>query len=143
MKNKLLYIVSILSILSGVIIIGITTFWLVYPYKPMTVNKEPIEVMTGEVGRGKPLIYRIDYCKNVDVPATIQKSYENDIIFPASTTHPVNNVGCRVVNISQVIPYELPSGRYKLKIVFTYRVNPIREVSITAYTEYFNVIERD
>lgn len=141
--KKPFFIISILTILSAVIMIGVITFWTIYPYKPMVINKEPIEVLTKEVGRGKPLIYRIDYCKNLDVPATIQKSYENDIIFPASTTHPVNNVGCRVVNISQVIPYELPSGKYRLKIVFIYKVNPIREIAVTTYTDYFNVTERD
>ena len=123
--------------------VGVFTFWSVYPYKPMVVNKEPLEVLTPEVGRNQPLTYVIDYCKFTDAQATIQKAYENDIVFPSSITHPKNDNGCRVSNISQVIPYELPSGRYRLKIVFTYRVNPIREVSITAYTEYFNVTERD
>jgi hypothetical protein len=107
--------------------IGTVTFWLTYPYKPMEVNS--IKVLTPEVGKGKPLTYQIDYCKYMDIQPNIQKAYENDIIFPASITSPKNELGCRVSKISQVVPYELPSARYKLKIVFVYKVNPIREIS--------------
>ncbi len=141
--NNIFNKISIIAASISILMVIAVTVWTIYPYKPIIINKEPIEILTSEVGRGKPLTYRIDYCKNTDAPSIIQKAYENDIIFPASTTQPLNSKGCRVVNVSQVIPYELPSGRYRLKIVFTYRVNPIRSVSVVAYTDYFNVTERE
>jgi len=141
--NNIFNKISILAGVLAIFMVVIVTFWVIYPYKPIVVNKEPIEILTKEVGRGKPLTYRIDYCKNTNAASIIQKAYENDIIFPASTTQPLNSKGCRTVNVSQVVPYELPSGRYRMKIVFTYRVNPIRDVSVIAHTDYFNVTERD
>lgn len=138
-----LYLLSIFSILSAIVLIGVLTFWAVYPYRTMVVNNDPIQVLTPRVGKGKPLIYRLNYCKYTDKQANIQKSYVNDITFPASLTIASNLKGCREANVSQIIPYELPSGEYRLKIVFIYQVNPIRTISVVAYTEKFLLIERD
>jgi hypothetical protein len=107
----------------------------------MVINS--IKLLTPEVGQGTPLIYELDFCKNMDLQASVQKSYENDIIFPATTQLASNPTGCRVNKVSQPIPYELPSGKYKLKIVFTYKVNPIRDIVVTQYTDYFYVTERN
>jgi len=142
MKYKLLYITSILTLLSAIGLIVLVTFWSVYPYKTLVINKEPIEVLTKEIGKGLPLVYRIDFCKYTKLNATVQKAYENSITFPASMVVGGNATGCKVMDVSQVVPYELPSGTYKLKIIFIYKVNPIRDVSVTTYTEPFHITER-
>lgn len=143
MKHKIANIVSWLAIISAVFLVVVYTYWATFPYKPIVINKEPITVLTRVVGKNKPLIYELDYCKYMDLPAEVQKSYENDIIFPASIQTATNLKGCKVNTVSQIVPYELPTGRYKLKIAFLYKVNPIRTVTVVAYTDYFQVVERD
>jgi hypothetical protein len=140
-RQRLGYIFSWSVLFSAFITICTVTYWASYPYKPIVINK--IEVLTPQVGKGKPLIYRLDYCKNTDLESQVQKSYENDIIFPASIQIATNPRGCKVNKVSQIIPYELSSGRYKLKISFIYQVNPIRKVTVITYTDYFEITERD
>jgi hypothetical protein len=142
-KAKIFNIITYLTFFSAFIMIATITFWLTYPYKTLEVNKEPIKIVTPVVGKSTPLIYEIDYCKFTDKVCEVQKSYVNDITFPASITQASNFEGCRVARIAQVVPYELPSGTYRLKIAFTYYVNPIREITVIAHTEPFKVIERD
>lgn len=143
MKDKILFIASMLTISATTFLIVLLTVWAVYPYKLLVINKEPIEILTKEVGENKPLTYRISYCKYTKLAATVQKSYENSIVFPATTQIGSNDTGCRTVDVSQAIPYELPTGTYRLKIAFTYKPNPIREITIISFTEPFRVTERD
>ncbi|MEG7700656.1 hypothetical protein U2075_14735, partial [Listeria monocytogenes] len=46
-------------------------FWLVYPYKVMTLNS--ITVEPNVIKKGTTLVYKVDYCKYINLPATTSR----------------------------------------------------------------------
>jgi hypothetical protein len=61
------------------------------------------------------------------------------VVFSTPDTTTKNPMGCRIQNISIQVPETLPTGKYTLKISYTYKVNPIKVVTIEDYTEEFTV----
>lgn len=49
--------------------------------------------------------------------------------------------GCHKVNIQVHVPPELPPGKYYLVILYQYKVNPVRTITVKRVTETFKVIE--
>ncbi len=139
MRHKLIYTVEIGSLLLGFLTVGTFLFWSLYPYKPMQVNKSPIPVLTKYVKQGDVLIYELDYCKFTNDSVNISRSFFDGVVFSTPDTTTKNPIGCRIQNISIQVPETLPTGKYTLKISYTYKVNPIKVVTIEDYTEEFTV----
>lgn len=142
MKHKFMYLVGIVTLLGALATILTVLVWSLYDYKPLKINKEPMYVLTKEVNPGDILIYQLDYCKFNDGDVSISRSFVDGIVFTTPIIKASNEMGCRIQNISILVPQTLPAGRYYLKVDYTYKVNPIREVTVTSYTEKFTVIDK-
>ncbi|MCK9370284.1 collagen-like protein [Candidatus Dojkabacteria bacterium] len=131
---------AILVILLGVL--GVFVFWLVYPYKTVTFNKEPFKVLTPVVKKGENLVYEVDYCKYTKVTPTTSKAFLDEIIFnlPDSTAV-YKPIGCDVIKFNLLVPTTLPIDTYVLQTTYKYKVNPIREIIVVAKTEPFSVVK--
>jgi hypothetical protein len=141
MKHKFMYLIGIVTLLGALATIITLLVWSLYDYKPLKINKEPMYVLTEEVKSGDILIYQLDYCKFNEKDVLISRSFVDGIIFTTPTIKASNQTGCRIINISVSVPETLPNGRYYLKVDYTYKVNPIREVTVTSYTEKFTVVD--
>ncbi len=142
MKHKFMYLVGIVTLLGALATILTVLVWSLYDYKPIKINKEPMYVLTEEVKSGDVLIYQLDYCKFNDGDVSISRSFVDGIVFTTPTIKASNEMGCRIQNISILVPETLPNGRYYLKVDYTYKVNPIREVTVTSRTEEFTVVDK-
>lgn len=124
---------------SALVILVLIGFWRLYPYKIITFNTETFPVITKVVKPGGQLIYEADACKHMDIGATVNRVFEDELIYPMVQTISHRTFGCAKQKVVVNIPRTLMPDTYRLKTVFTYEVNPIRVISITRYTDYFVV----
>jgi hypothetical protein len=126
-------------------IICLLTFWLVYPYKVITINK--IEVLTPKVTAGDLVEVYIESVKHMNVPATIIREIINDHawLLPSFVSNvPIIENGKESSWVLRFrIPENAPSAsNYKIHTTYIYQVNPIRQVRVEWMTEPFTVIAR-
>ena len=145
MNDRLRQFLQAMSYFTLVLVIAtiITLFnWAVKKYEPITFKRDEFQVLNPVVAQGGYLSYTIEYCKDNDLIPVVSTSYVDGIIYQTpNTPQPFYGNGCEPKNFLVYIPKALPPGKYYLDHVFTFQVNPIREVSIEAKTEMFEVIE--
>lgn len=139
MFTKGFYFLAWFAILSGMFLVFLVTFWLIYPYNPLTI-KHPIQVITKEVSAGDELIYSIEYCKNVNIPSTLTKEYIDGVIYAAPPIVANNPKGCGI-NLGMITVPNLPAGNYKIRFTYTYKMNPLREISVVVESSELVVVE--
>ena len=115
-------------------------YWSFYPYKPLTINTPEASVENKKLKVGEFLHYKIDYCKNYDISARLDRAFIDGVIYSMPSTNANNPIGCAINNIYMEVP-NLPTGTYKLKIEYRYEVNPIRTVYYQVYTEDFQIVK--
>lgn len=143
MKQKILNIVSYMTLLLTMFFVGTIFFWLNYPYKPIDVKNDPVTLNDTVVESGGTLYYYIDYCKYTDRSATVVKTFIDGVSYSVPTVQVASSPGCAGLFVPVSVPYSLPAGEYVLRITLIYKVNPIRDVEITVYTEPFEVIQHE
>jgi hypothetical protein len=139
---KTLRYIAYLSLVITSVVLFVILFWLCYPYNPIEFKNERFIVDTPIVEQGGYLSYTIEYCKDNDLIPVVSTSYVDGIIYQTpNTPQPFYGNDCEPKNFLVYIPKALPPGKYYLDHMFTFKVNPIREVSVEAKTEMFEVIE--
>lgn len=129
-----------LALLLVLMRILLTLGWEIWPYEVIKFNR-PIRILTEHVVPNGELIYEMDYCKSErfkDTHATVTHSFVNHLVHNAPTTLSQLAAGCHVVIFGLPMPL-LPPGEYQLEMVRTYRVNPIRTVTVKSITAPFMV----
>ena len=120
---------------------GIASYWLFWPYVPMTIE-DPIKILNDnkQVVPGGRLVYEMKIDKKLPLPAMISKQLINHYVITYSQI--IGNVplGKRTMKVSIRIPPYASGGKYKLKWEGVYKVNPIREVSVIEYSEEFTIL---
>lgn len=137
--KKILYFTSILTLLIAVGLVVLLSFWSSYPYKTLQINKEPLQVITKEVKNEETLIYVLDYCKYMEGKVSINRKFIDGVVYSMPIVEANNATGCKVMTVGIEIPKNLPKGTYFLEISYTYKVNPIRDITATTKTESFLV----
>jgi hypothetical protein len=128
--------ITIFLVFIFLILIGI---WNVFPYKPFSIN-EPITTDKEIYHANDILLYNLNYCKNSDVIVTVSRGFVDGVIYSMPDVSASNPEGCRTTEIQVQVP-NLPTGKYKLRVTYTYQVNPIRRFSLTYFTNEFSIVE--
>ena len=139
--NRLL-IMAIWTIL--IMAVGLTAlvgYWELNPYKVLVFNTPFFKVTRSVFHKGESLTYISDYCKYMNLPAQVTRTFSNDLIFTTPTIDTNRDTGCHVITVAVIIPKELPSGKYHLQNIYKFRVNPIRDIKIEQHTEDFTVVD--
>ena len=115
---------------------AITSFWLWYPYEPLVING-PIEIVNpGKiVNAGENVEYKISYDKKMFLPGTLTRKLINTykIEYPdVTTTAPI---GPDTDIIALPVPVFAHSGEHYIWWSITYRVNPIRYITVQRESE--------
>jgi len=139
-KQKISHIAALIGFGMITIIWAIFMFWWVYPYKT-TVNEQPYKLADTTIKRGELLQYEIDYCKYTDVTPTVHRQFIDGIIYSMPETTAQLKKGCGKFLNSVAVPENLPPGEYYLKVVVSFKMNPIRIITKTFVTEKFNIIK--
>ena len=138
MRQLTHYFVGLVMV-AAVVMIGVCTFWLVYPYKTIAFHNSPFPVI-GPVVRGQQLNLYVEHTRFTDLPATAIARYTDGIMFTALPMtfqkHPGSYKG---ISCSWKVPEVLPPGKYYLDLSFSYEVNPLRTIVVQARTQEFVV----
>lgn len=134
-----LQILTSIVILLVVVIFG---YWSVRPYEPFVQNK-PHTVLNSPVTAGETLKFMSDVCRNETGRVEVQYTLEDGVLFAlGQRSFDQVEVGCsKFINETVTIPVIIPTGEYRLRVDSTIKVNPIRSVTVTFYTDKFNVIQ--
>jgi uncharacterized membrane protein len=139
--NKIFYLLSWVGIISAIILLLTSGFWLLYPYKIVTFKTPTYPIVNKIVKQGDFIKYVSDYCKLLDVKPTISRSFVNGIIFTTPMTVTNRDMGCNKLIVAVEVPKELPIGIYHLETNYKYKINPLREIVIKHSSDTFEVKE--
>jgi hypothetical protein len=116
---------------------------MIFPIKVVDINVERFNILNenNTVKAGGTLKHEVEYCKYVDMPSSISRQFINGLIFSMPESIVNNPTGCNKIIANTIVPHELPTGKYFLRTVVRYDLNPIRSFSVTIDTEEFTVIE--
>ena len=123
---------------------GVVGYWLLYPYEPLIIKRQPIEIVNPgkSVAAGDLLLYKIEWQKNMNIHGVLSRkiinSYKVDLEEAEATEH--IGIGRSVVPVR--IPRWITPGVHYLRWSVSYKVNPIRTVSVSVDSEKFTVVER-
>jgi len=117
---------------------GIVSFWLYYPYVPIVIE-EPIKIVNTKIVPGGRIIYELKIDKRMPLAATIHKQLINHYVITYSTITGNVPVGKRIMRVDISVPPYASAGEYKLRWEGVYKPNPLREVSVVAYSEPFKI----
>jgi len=118
-------------------IIALIIFWEFYPYK--TVKIKNVTVLNTEVQQGSTLSIKLDYDRYTDIDSIIIRQFKNGIVFTTPAMEATGEPGHydRLIEVS--IPGTLPPGEYTLTTNATFKVNPIRDMTVKWVTSKFTV----
>ena len=139
--QKILQFVSYLTIILTLGLIGVVAYWLIYPYEPITFT-QPHVVLNKEVARGEHVLYRVDYCKNVNSIPIVTKTFVDSILYAVPEIVATEKfIGCGSQVVSMYVPKALLTGEFYIEIVYHYQVNPIRTIDVVSKTERFTIVK--
>lgn len=137
--KRLVKLIPLTIIGMAIFIILVLTYWAIYPYNPLVLSN--VILNKTEVSRGEHLIISADYCKNVEKEADLFISFVDGVIYNTPPQVIDLENGCHRANLSVYIPKALPTGKFSLKEVFRYKVNPIRSIDVNHLSSEFTIIK--
>lgn len=138
LPDKIFRIVSPLILGFIIIFVSLLIYWQYWPYKTMDAK---FILITPQVKAGERVEYEFEYCKFTDLSAVIVKQIINDTVVHLTPITSNQAKGCGNMIASAKTPEYLPPGKYKLRITTIYKMNPVREISVSSETEEFEIIE--
>lgn len=139
MKNIFRYL-SWLTLLLAFGLILLIGYWEVYPYKVIDFET-PFNILTPEVKQGGYLQYEVKFCKYTSLNPYVVKYFVDAIIYAVPNIPATyKQIGCGTRTVQMYVPKALPVGQYKVQGIYTYKVNPLREIKVYTETELFTVI---
>ena len=113
---------------------GLLLFWAFYPYTPIVIDYiNPIEIINGE-----KFVYEMKYEKKMPIPATITKQFIDGLTWTLSGWRSNVDIG-ESLDLHEIKIPKLPPGDYVFRWSGTYKVNPIRDVTVVAETKCFKI----
>ena len=114
------------------------------PVQVIVLNAYPMRVITTENYRGSiGMTYEIDYCKHVDVIATLARELVatdgRDLVVMLPLVAGALPIGCHLYHATEMIPTYVPPGRYKLRVTRMYRMSVHYDIPPVLETQEFEV----
>ncbi len=142
--KKMLSIASLALFTFAVSILAFIIIQL-YPYKVVQINKLPYPVKTPVVKTGEYLILDADYCKFMALPSTYALQFieqpSGKVVTIEERFSSNLDTGCHKVDFSVLVPESMTPGKYKVKILLRYKVNPWREVQYSFSSDPFEIVK--
>lgn len=140
---KILNLVSYLTLLFAFIILATIIVWEIYPYNPVEYKNIPFPILNENktVKKGDHVFYEIDACKYTDQVPELVKFFVDGVAFETPKTVGVVMEGCRKVVADVYVPHTMPTGEFHLRLVVTYKPNPIRTIVFDNYSENFTIVD--
>lgn len=139
--NRTFYILSWIVITSAIGLMLLVSYWYFFPYNIITFKTDKFIIVNKEVKQNEYLVYNSQYCKNLPLVSSTSRSFVNGIIYTTPSTMTDRETGCHKIKVQVHVPPELPPGVYYLVVIYQYKVNPVRTITVKRITEKFTVIE--
>jgi hypothetical protein len=119
----------------------IVGYWLFWPYNVIDVER-PIQIMNEgkTVQAGDRLIYKIKYKKHMDIQGELNRKLINNYKIDLKDTLATAPIGPDCDKVAIEIPRNAEEGTYYLWWSVSYKVNPLRVITIQADSEPFRVV---
>lgn len=138
--RKALNYFSIITLLSGFMLVGVYMYWTLYPYKILDV-RSVYGVQTKTVKQGDMLVFKRNVEKLHNIDAEVNCSFVDGLVYNLPSRRSTTTVGYDNTTQAVIVPSTLPVGIYKYTCKLDFQVNPIRTVSYTITTDTFEVIK--
>jgi hypothetical protein len=141
-NNKIWTIYAWITIILAIGFIFLCGYWLVYPYKPLYIDKTTGVILNENrtvEGNGY-LLVKAKYCKKVNIASEVTTTFIDGFVYTTMPNVSYLPKGCADTIFQVHVPKSLPSGEYYIRQVYRYQVNPIRKVEVVVSSEKFNVI---
>lgn len=137
-KDAIIYSVMIAFLVYAAIV----GWWLLYPYEPITVER-PIKILNQgkSVKVGETLLYEIKYNKHMAICGTLSRKLINNTKIDLSDSKASAPIGEDKDIVPVLLPTYADPGTYYLWWSVSYKVNPLRTVTINVESEKFEVIK--
>lgn len=132
-KNEAAFQVKVVYFFLAILLalLGLLTYWLLWPNDVLTINKLPVPVTKPEdIKAGRLLVLKFDYCKFNAAEGTVEPSLVSDrnvVLLP--TYEDKTPTGCGKVDVPLILPYTIVEQKYHIHYKITYKVNPLRELT--------------
>jgi hypothetical protein len=145
MKKKLLYWMSLGTILFAMLIIGYFLFYSLYPFQTVDYFNDPFPINNPnhEVRSGGELRYTVKYCRYTEIPTRVSRSLVNEIIYTLPDAMIKAPEGCNEAETIIPIPKDLAPGKYKLVSEISWTINAFRTITKHVETQEFTIIGSD
>ena len=127
--TKLFSFLGCIGILSSLVLTVIFVIWLIFPYKVLDI-KGDVTPVKGMVIAGETQYFHFNFCKysNKQGVASVMLVNSSIIHFPSYSVS--MDKGCYNKTIPLAVPDFAEAGEYKAVYSASYRVNPLREITI-------------
>jgi hypothetical protein len=145
MKNKILYYLSVTTIILAAVMIGYVLFYSLYPFQTVDYSNSPFPILNENkiVRAGEEIKYEVKYCRYTDLVTHATRSLENDRIYTFQNIDVKSPEGCHTSITGVLIPKDITPGTYKLVSTLTWNINAFRAVVKQVETEEFIVISEE
>lgn len=135
--NKLVW----LTLVTGMLVMLYVIYLIVWPIEAIHVNVEPARILTPIVKAGDTVTFELDYCRYTDVPSTLSRSIRGKSVYHYEPFTTVGKPGCRILDISVVLPEDIKPGSYYILTINETQVNQLHKITTPFETEPFTVVE--
>jgi hypothetical protein len=142
MKYKFLHGIAYFTFFMALSLMCYFSYMLFYPFKTVDLYNGNYKTTKLIYKQGEILTLKLNYHKYINKPATVVRSFYNDLIYTLPTIETNNPMGTNeCVSGLTSIPKELPPGKYTFKSNVTFKINSFRNISIDMETNEFEVIK--
>lgn len=121
--------------------LGVLAYWHFYPYQTVTVNVQPMKILTPEVKAGGVVRWEIDLCKHTNTPTVIDRRLVDGTVVSYPEKVATAGKGCVVLQVAEEVPAYVEPGTYYIEEIGSNKVSPIKTVYRKYRTEDFQVVE--
>lgn len=139
MKQRILYLLSVRTLILAFFLMLFLIFQLTYPFEVVKLNKAPFEIEKEVYTAGDTVSYTLDFTKKLNYKPKISYFLVNGFVYPLSKAGLSRPVGKQVRTLNLTIPKETPPGIYHIQIDLEYEINPLRKILYSWSSEDFKV----
>lgn len=121
-------------------LLALVLYWHLNDYDIIEYNMERIEMVKDEYVVGEPLSYRISFCKEGNLDATVLRFVKDTVVYSYPEIISSIEEGCSDFVSTSTITPNVPSGEYRYENTVIYQVNPLKTVRYTIESEPFKII---
>lgn len=142
MKHNTLYKLSMSIIVFSMIFLAYLYYLAFFPFKTIEIKNLPFKVDQLVVEPGETITYEVDYCKYTDRPAEVIHSFVDGFTYSLPVGQSNLPKGCGVTRLGIVVPETINPGRYRINTTLTYKLNPLRNDTVSLGSQYFEVVKK-